>query len=88
MRLRLLGAVLGLAGPFRYLAGVAVDEKDVETMAVCRRSRNVLFETRRSRPGRRFEMEFKIASLNCGTHGGGFRESLYKDDCRMMLRSK
>ena len=39
MRLRLLGAVLGLAGPFRYLAGVAVDEKDVETMAVCRRSR-------------------------------------------------
>ena len=33
MRLRLLGAVLGLAGPFRYLAGVAVDEKDVETMA-------------------------------------------------------
>ena len=38
MRLRLLGAVLGLAGPFRYLAGVAVDEKDVETMAVCRRS--------------------------------------------------
>ena len=72
MRLRLLGAVLGLAGPFRYLAGVAVDEKDVETMAVCRRSRNVLFETRRSRPGRRFEMEFKIASLNCGTHGGGW----------------
>ena len=70
MRLRLLGAVLGLAGPFRYLAGVAVDEKDVETMAVCRRSRNVLFETRRSRPGRRFEMEFKMASLNCGTHGG------------------
>ena len=39
MRLRLLGAVLGPAGPFRYLAGVAVDEKDVETMAVCRRSR-------------------------------------------------
>ena len=71
MRLRLLGAVLGPAGPFRYLAGVAVDEKDVETMAVCRRSRNVLFETRRPRPGRRFEMEFKIASLNCGTHGGG-----------------
>ena len=63
MRLGLLGTVQRLAGPLRYLAGVAVDETDVEKIS--RRyagDREVLFETRRSRQGWRFEMGFKIAS--------------------------
>lgn len=33
MRLGLLGTVQRLAGPLRYLAGVAVDETDVEKIS-------------------------------------------------------